>query len=58
MAYAAQEAWIQNGTVEENIRCGLPMDAPFYDEVRQRRWRNTLWQHVCMVLFSCDSALM
>ncbi|MED6155512.1 Multidrug resistance-associated protein 4 [Stylosanthes scabra] len=33
VAYVAQTAWIQNGTIEENIRFGLPMDRQKYDEV-------------------------
>uniref|UniRef100_A0ACD5ZA38 Uncharacterized protein n=1 Tax=Avena sativa TaxID=4498 RepID=A0ACD5ZA38_AVESA len=32
-AYVAQTAWIQNGTIEENILFGLPMDAERYKEV-------------------------
>jgi ATP-binding cassette subfamily C (CFTR/MRP) protein 1 len=32
-AYVAQTAWIQNGTIEENILFGLPMDGERYKEV-------------------------
>jgi ABC-type multidrug transport system fused ATPase/permease subunit len=32
-AYVAQTAWIQNGTIEENILFGLPMDVERYKEV-------------------------
>lgn len=33
MAYVAQTAWIQNGTIEENILFGKPMDRERYKEV-------------------------
>ncbi|KAG2406582.1 ABC transporter C family member 4 [Vigna angularis] len=33
VAYVAQTCWIQNGTIEENILFGLPMDRERYDEV-------------------------
>jgi len=33
LAYVAQEAWIQNATVRENILCDLPYDAELYEEV-------------------------
>ncbi|KAJ4750017.1 ABC transporter C family member 4 [Rhynchospora pubera] len=33
MAYVAQSAWIQNGTIEENILFGKPMDKERYKEV-------------------------
>ena len=33
VAYVAQTSWIQNGTIEENILFGLPMDIQRYDEV-------------------------
>ncbi|WVZ04627.1 hypothetical protein V8G54_017973 [Vigna mungo] len=33
VAYVAQTCWIQNGTIEENILFGLPMDRQRYDEV-------------------------
>ncbi|QHO54776.1 ABC transporter C family member [Arachis hypogaea] len=33
VAYVAQTAWIQNGTIEENILFGLPMDRQKYNEV-------------------------
>ncbi|CAK7348296.1 unnamed protein product [Dovyalis caffra] len=32
-AYVAQTSWIQNGTIEENILFGLPMNAEKYKEV-------------------------
>ncbi|KAK7259335.1 hypothetical protein RIF29_24939 [Crotalaria pallida] len=32
-AYVAQTSWIQNGTIEENILFGLPMNRHKYDEV-------------------------
>ncbi|KAK3145251.1 hypothetical protein QOZ80_4AG0326240 [Eleusine coracana subsp. coracana] len=32
-AYVAQTAWIQNGTIQENILFGLPMDSERYKEV-------------------------
>ncbi|KAJ6803539.1 ABC transporter C family member 14 isoform X2 [Iris pallida] len=32
-AYVAQTAWIQNGTIEDNILFGLPMDREKYNEV-------------------------
>ncbi|GMN38014.1 hypothetical protein TIFTF001_007282 [Ficus carica] len=32
-AYVAQTSWIQNGTIEENILFGLPMDRRRYNEV-------------------------
>ncbi|KAM3372809.1 hypothetical protein ACQJBY_019610 [Aegilops geniculata] len=32
-AYVAQTAWIQNGTIQENILFGQPMDAQRYKEV-------------------------
>lgn len=32
-AYVAQTAWIQNGTIQENILFGLPMDKQKYTEV-------------------------
>ncbi|KAI3668267.1 hypothetical protein L6452_43344 [Arctium lappa] len=32
-AYVAQTAWIQNGTIQENILFGLPMDIHKYKEV-------------------------
>ncbi|CAB4281457.1 unnamed protein product [Prunus armeniaca] len=32
-AYVAQTSWIQNGTTEENILFGLPMDRDRYQEV-------------------------
>uniref|UniRef100_A0A803NDN0 ABC-type xenobiotic transporter n=1 Tax=Chenopodium quinoa TaxID=63459 RepID=A0A803NDN0_CHEQI len=32
-AYVAQTSWIQNGTIEENILFGLPMDREKYKEV-------------------------
>ncbi|XP_047308451.1 ABC transporter C family member 14-like [Impatiens glandulifera] len=32
-AYVAQTSWIQNGTIEENILLGLPMDKVKYKEV-------------------------
>ncbi|KAL8234311.1 hypothetical protein R6Q59_020411 [Mikania micrantha] len=32
-AYVAQTAWIQNGTIEDNILFGLPMDRQKYKEV-------------------------
>ncbi|XP_057424445.1 ABC transporter C family member 14-like [Lotus japonicus] len=32
-AYVAQTAWIQNGTIEENIIFGLPMNRQKYNEV-------------------------
>ncbi|KAM1229150.1 hypothetical protein ACFX2J_008153 [Malus domestica] len=32
-AYVAQTSWIQNGTIEENILFGLPMDGERYREV-------------------------
>ncbi|CAL1414820.1 unnamed protein product [Linum trigynum] len=32
-AYVAQTSWIQNGTIEENILFGLPMDRSKYNEV-------------------------
>ncbi|KAI3668269.1 hypothetical protein L6452_43346 [Arctium lappa] len=32
-AYVAQTAWIQNGTIQENILFGLPMDIQKYKEV-------------------------
>ncbi|TYK18126.1 ABC transporter C family member 4-like [Cucumis melo var. makuwa] len=32
-AYVAQTSWIQNGTIEENILFGLPMDRKRYSEV-------------------------
>lgn len=32
-AYVAQTSWIQNGTIEENILFGLPMDRGKYKEV-------------------------
>ncbi|XP_071720080.1 ABC transporter C family member 14-like [Rutidosis leptorrhynchoides] len=32
-AYVAQTAWIQNGTIQENILFGLPMDRQKYKEV-------------------------
>ncbi|KAF2932969.1 hypothetical protein DAI22_04g042000 [Oryza sativa Japonica Group] len=32
-AYVAQTAWIQNGTIQENILFGQPMDAERYKEV-------------------------
>lgn len=31
--YVAQTSWIQNGTIEENILFGLPMERPKYEEV-------------------------
>jgi ABC-type multidrug transport system fused ATPase/permease subunit len=33
IAYVAQTSWIQNGTIEENILFGLPMDRHKYNEV-------------------------
>ncbi|KAL2345413.1 hypothetical protein Fmac_006698 [Flemingia macrophylla] len=33
VAYVAQTSWIQNGTIEENILFGLPMNRPWYNEV-------------------------
>ncbi|KAK7337441.1 hypothetical protein VNO77_18016 [Canavalia gladiata] len=33
VAYVAQTSWIQNGTIEENILFGLPMDRRKYNEV-------------------------
>ncbi|KAI5680436.1 hypothetical protein M9H77_01663 [Catharanthus roseus] len=32
-AYVAQTSWIQNGTIQENILFGLPMDQDKYNEV-------------------------
>ncbi|ONK62947.1 uncharacterized protein A4U43_C07F9770 [Asparagus officinalis] len=32
-AYVAQTSWIQNGTIQENILFGLPMDREKYNEV-------------------------
>ncbi|CAL2236948.1 unnamed protein product [Prunus armeniaca] len=32
-AYVAQTSWIQNGTIEENVLFGLPMDRERYQEV-------------------------
>ncbi|KMZ60199.1 hypothetical protein ZOSMA_5G00620 [Zostera marina] len=32
-AYVAQTAWIQNGTIKDNILFGLPMDGEKYDNV-------------------------
>jgi len=32
-AYVAQTSWIQNGTIEENILFGLPMNKQKYNEV-------------------------
>ncbi|KAL8214885.1 hypothetical protein R6Q57_004334 [Mikania cordata] len=32
-AYVAQTAWIQNGTIQENILFGLPMDSQKYKQV-------------------------
>lgn len=32
-AYVAQTSWIQNGTIQENILFGLPMDQDRYTEV-------------------------
>ncbi|KMZ71281.1 Multidrug resistance protein ABC transporter family [Zostera marina] len=32
-AYVAQTAWIQNGTIEDNILFGLPMDGDKYENV-------------------------
>ncbi|KAH7517077.1 hypothetical protein FEM48_Zijuj09G0024000 [Ziziphus jujuba var. spinosa] len=32
-AYVSQTSWIQNGTIEENILFGLPMDRQRYNEV-------------------------
>lgn len=32
-AYVAQTSWIQNGTIEDNILFGLPMDREKYNEV-------------------------
>ncbi|CAH2063058.1 unnamed protein product [Thlaspi arvense] len=32
-AYVAQTSWIQNGTVQDNILFGLPMDSSKYNEV-------------------------
>lgn len=32
MAYVAQTSWIQNGTIQENILFGLPMDGARYKE--------------------------
>nr|KYP51015.1 ABC transporter C family member 4 [Cajanus cajan] len=32
VAYVAQTSWIQNGTIEENILFGLPMDRQRYNE--------------------------
>lgn len=32
-AYVAQTSWIQNGTIEENILFGLPMNRQKYNEV-------------------------
>ncbi|MCI18435.1 ABC transporter C family member 4-like, partial [Trifolium medium] len=33
VAYVAQTSWIQNGTIEENILFGLPMNRQKYNEV-------------------------
>ena len=33
VAYAAQEAWIMAGTVQENILFGLPLKPKFYSTV-------------------------
>jgi ABC-type multidrug transport system fused ATPase/permease subunit len=33
IAYVAQTSWIQNGTIEENILFGLPMNRQKYNEV-------------------------
>ncbi|KAF7804851.1 ABC transporter C family member 4 [Senna tora] len=33
IAYVAQTSWIQNGTIQENILFGLPMDRQKYNEV-------------------------
>ncbi|XP_020231728.1 ABC transporter C family member 14 isoform X2 [Cajanus cajan] len=33
VAYVAQTSWIQNGTIEENILFGLPMNRQWYNEV-------------------------
>jgi ABC-type uncharacterized transport system fused permease/ATPase subunit len=34
-AYVPQSAWIQTGTVQDNVPFGKAMDKPFYDEVLQ-----------------------
>ena len=33
VAYASQDPWIMNGTIQENILMGLEMDSTFYNEV-------------------------
>ncbi len=33
LAFANQDPWIMNGSVEENIRMGLPYDGTFYNEI-------------------------
>ena len=33
MSYAAQQAWIQNATVRDNILFGKPYNKEFYDQV-------------------------
>ncbi|KAM0948533.1 putative ABC-type xenobiotic transporter [Dioscorea sansibarensis] len=35
-AYAAQTAWFQNGTIQENILFGSPMDSEKYEEIISR----------------------
>jgi ATP-binding cassette subfamily C (CFTR/MRP) protein 2 len=35
-AYVAQTSWIQNGTIEENILFGCPMERKKYEETIQR----------------------
>lgn len=33
MAYASQQAWIQNGTLQENILFGANLHRPYYELV-------------------------
>jgi len=33
VAYVAQEAWIQNATLRENVLFGKPLDSAVYDKI-------------------------
>ena len=33
IAYVAQEAWIQNATLRDNVLFGKPLDSPVYERI-------------------------
>ena len=33
VAYVAQEAWVQNATLRENVLFGKPLNPPVYDKI-------------------------